>query len=119
MATVIFTIDKKIKAATLIETIVALTVSLVVFGITAALFVQVTSGSRGLPELKVESAINTYISETEQGKEYFDSEKVEDKLQLRRQLIIVTPSAKFVQINFSVSDMQGRTLLTLKKIFLR
>ncbi len=71
-------ISHSIKASSLFETIVALMVIMIVFGIAMTIYVNVMRNSTSLSELKASLRLDELARETKEKKSYFD-EKFEDE----------------------------------------
>jgi hypothetical protein len=70
---------KKITASSLFETIVALMVIMVVFGIAMTIYVNIIRNSTSLAELKASQRLDEIARDTRDKKSYFD-EKFEDEV---------------------------------------
>ena len=71
-------IDNKVNASSLFETIVALMVIMIVFGIAMTIYVNVMNNSTSLSELKASLKLDELARETKEKKSYFD-ETIEDE----------------------------------------
>ena len=103
-------IQYKQRSATLVETIVALSVSLVIFGITVAIFLQVTASSPSMQRLKAQSLLETYILRTETNKEFFDEERESQGMRIRREIVNPQNNGIPVKIKFSITADNGKNL---------
>jgi hypothetical protein len=100
-------INKRISAATLIETIIALVIILTITGITVTVFVQVTMAGFSTKKLKAAAMIDRQVVSTRYKKTFFDEEFREQNLVLRKQVLESGHSENISRINFSVYDEEG------------
>ncbi len=77
-------IIKKIKASSLLETMIALTISSFLFALVTVVFVQITSKSVSRSRIKVHELLNVYSTETIEQKSYFDGDYLQDEYVIRK-----------------------------------
>jgi hypothetical protein len=81
-------INSKLKAFTLLETMVALVIIFTVFGITTAVITQTALHGISIRKLRAESLLNEYAGRTIRQKEFFNAEERRDDFLLRREMTL-------------------------------
>lgn len=107
----------KIQSATLVETIVALVIILVVFAITAVVLIQTNTTSFSVKELKAVQLINQFADETEKDKSFFSDDKSAGLFILHKKIEENVFKEKVVVIKFSVTDNNGKLVSYQNRIF--
>ena len=110
-------ITDKVKAATLVETIVALVIILVITGITVTVFVRVTATGFSMKQMRAASLLNRYSMETKKQKSYFDEEFREGDFLVKKQVLENSYSEDIVWIKLSVYD-PGNQLIKYQNVYL-
>jgi Tfp pilus assembly protein PilE len=94
----------KLKGNTIIETIVALTIILIMFGIATTLFVETIKEQDSLKTMKARGILQLYVNRTVSEKHYYNSsEKVNDFI-LEREITDTHKSINLVRIHFLILD---------------
>jgi len=93
---------KRLSAATIVETIVALVIILVLFGITTTLVVQITTSSFSVKKIKAGQLIQQYAVQTGKEKAFFDEEWVRDEFSVQRAVVEYGKRPNLVAVTFSV-----------------
>lgn len=93
----------KIVSASILETMVAMVVLLIVFGITTMVFVQATTSSLSFRKMEAVGLLNRYISDTEKSKTYDDEEFKEDEWRIIKQ-VEKQEAENLVKVSFSIFD---------------
>lgn len=106
---------RKVKAATLIETIVAMVIILVVFAISLMTFVQIAQSSSPL-HIKAKKLIEIYIEETISSQSFTDGEMSREVLLFKRQ--VIENNGHIVKCNFAVFDKNQQLISQQQRIFL-
>ena len=108
----------RVRAATLVETIIAMLIILVLTGITVTVLVQVTNSGYSIRRLKAATLIDRYISETELQKSFFDEEISEGDFIIRKQVTESDYSKEIVWLKISVYDFNNRLIKYRNSLFL-
>jgi len=104
-------IRSRIRAATILESIVALTILLVLFGISISLFVQVNLHGGSEKDVKAEQLLNEFSQATITEKRYFD-EDIEKSGFILKKLVTEYPGKLgLLQIHYLVYDSNKKLLL--------
>jgi hypothetical protein len=107
----------KLKAATLVETIIALVIILVIFGIVTTFLVQVSLNSFSLQPARAAQLFNSYAAATDEKKSFFDEEIEQEGLIINREMIDDHPLPGLVHIKFRVYDKNRKQILVKQKYF--
>lgn len=100
----------KLKAGTLVETIIAMLIILVITAITITIFVQATNTGYSIQNLKATSLINQYSSEAESGKIFFDEEVTDGAFRIRKEIIENNYGKNIVWMKVSVYDQNNKLI---------
>ena len=100
----------KLKAATLVETIIAMLIILIVTGITVMILVQVTSTGYSIQNLKATSLIDRVISETDFRKSFFNEEIFDNGFKVRKEIIDGDFGNAIVSLRISVYDLNNKLI---------
>jgi len=103
-------ISLKIKASSILETLVALTILLVIFGIVTTVFVQVSLNSGSEKQFKVEQLLNEFAKSTKDERSYFDDEVKKDDFLLQRKVEKYYDNPVVVHIHFLIYDANNKLL---------
>ena len=106
----------RLKAATLIETIVALVIILVIFGIVTTFLVQISVNSFSLQHIKASQLVNIYANKTAEEKSFFDEQIEQDNLIIKRQIITDYSNPNLVHLKFMVYERGGKLVLLKQKL---
>lgn len=94
----------RVRSNTIIETIVALTILSIVFGIATTFFVRLTKGTDSLQKIKAKSILRLYADRTVANKEFFDATEQVNGLLVMREIGDTTGAGNLIRIHFSVMD---------------
>lgn len=76
--------DKRVKASSLLETIVALMVIVLIFGIAMTIYGNVLKNSTSPAELKASQRLKEIAWETKRHKSYFDASYTEEGIEIEK-----------------------------------
>ena len=107
----------RLGSATLVETIIALVIILVIFAITAVVLIQTNSTSFSIKKLKAAQLIDQFADETGKDKSFFSDEKVVDLFKLQKKVEENSFKEKVVVVKFSVIDNNGKLINYQNRIF--
>ena len=93
---------KKVKSATLVETLVALLIILVITAITVTVIVQITVSGYSMQRIKAEALIERYINDAQNQKTFIDEDFQEGEFIVRKQIVENNSTKKFCWLRFSV-----------------
>jgi len=100
----------KLSSATLVETIVALVIVLVLTGITVTIFVQVTTTGYSSQMAKADALLSNHIS-AQQATNVFDDEEFHSNgMILKKEVIKMEDNDKFVRVKLSVYDLANNLI---------
>jgi Tfp pilus assembly protein PilV len=108
---------KRLAASTLLETIVALVIILVIFGIVTGFLGQTTQSSFSARKIRANQLLNRYAEETDAQKSFFDEEQQHDDLLLKRRMVDDQNVKMVVRIDFSATDEQHRVVSSQQRLF--
>jgi hypothetical protein len=100
---------QRIKSTTIIEALVAMTISLVYFSLATSLFVQLTVKSASLKKIKAHEMLNQYALNTIDQRAYFDADTSNDNVILQKRFFSVDSMPGLIRAKFSV--LEGGSLL--------
>jgi hypothetical protein len=109
---------KKIKASSLLETLIALTISSFLFGLVTVVFVQITSKSVSRSRIKVHELLNVYSTETIEQKSYFDGDYLQDEYVLRKKFSKNDSVPGLIKCEFFIYGNDNQLLEKMGKIVL-
>ena len=95
-----------LKSSTIIETIIALTIILIIFGIATTLFANIMNSTDSIKKIKAKNILESYAYQTVEEKLFFDSNEQVDEFIINRSIIDVTNSNNILKIHFSISTDQ-------------
>ncbi len=107
-----------VKAATLVETIVALVIILVLFGIATTVIIQTTEKGSSVKILKAKAILDDYVSVTHNQDELFDQEVPLDDFFLKRQVSDYKENIRLKRICYYIYDSNKKLIETRNEIFL-
>ena len=108
---------KRFSSATLVETIIALTIILVIFGMTIIILTQTGQTSFSVKKIKAQFLIDQFAAETEQEKSFFNDSKDEDLFTMQKEVIENEIYKNIVIIKFSVLDRNNKNIYYQNRIF--
>lgn len=108
---------KKIQAATLIETIIASVIILILFGILISFFVQISVNSFSTQEMRADQILDRYIIETDEQKAFLNEEIEVEKFIIRREIIGDLKESGFVRIKFAVYTHTNKLVSDKQRFF--
>jgi hypothetical protein len=109
---------KKIKSTTILETLVALTISVFLFLMVTVLFVQVTGRSVSIKKIRAHELLNNYSLETSEQKSYYDEERAAEEFILKRQVSAVDSLPGIIRIKFLIYEGNTQLLDQIDKLVL-
>ncbi len=107
----------RLSSATLVETIVALVIILVLFAITATVLMQTTATSFSVKKLKAVQLIDRFADETEKDKSFFSDDKIEGLFTLQKRVEENDFKKKVLVVKFLVVDNNGKLVSYQNRIF--
>jgi hypothetical protein len=92
----------KIKSATILETVIALTIILVIFSIASTILVNTTISSIPVQKIKGREILKLYSAKTKLEKAFFDEEIKEGEFIINRQVKIDLYTTSLLKIQYSI-----------------
>jgi len=111
-------LNTKIKASSLFETIVALTVIMIVFGIALTVFVNIMRTGNTLSEFKTSQQLEVLAKETKENKSYFNETFEEEGIVITKSIEKYKDSDELIVLIIEATDKTGRKLSSRKEIIL-
>ncbi|WP_205511069.1 hypothetical protein [Longitalea arenae] len=109
-------IHKRLAAATIIETIVAMVIILVVFGITTSVLVQTSVRSFSIKKIKAAQLINTCFIKTTNEKAFMNEEIVMEEFVIRKEVQNYKDNEQLLAVTIIVSDNSKNELLSEQRL---
>jgi hypothetical protein len=106
---------KKVEASTILETLIASVLILIIFSVVVAVFLQ-TDPTKGLQIIKAEQVLRQYVDETNTEQKFEDGEKVYENYVLKRQVIEST--GKRIVINFFAYNSNNELQASQQRVLL-
>jgi len=103
-------VSLKIKASSILETLVALTILLVIFGIATTIFVQVSLNSGSEKKLKAEQLLNEFAKSTKDEQSYFDDEVKRGDFILQKKVETFHDNPVVFSIHYLIYDANNKLL---------
>jgi hypothetical protein len=97
-------VHKRLAAATIIETIIAMVIILVLFGITTTVLVQTSVRSFSIKRIKAEQLVNTFFIKTTKEKTFFNEEVVLDEFVIKKVVENYKGNDHLLAVRIIVSD---------------
>jgi type II secretory pathway pseudopilin PulG len=106
----------KVKASTLVETMVAMVILCLVMGTAMVVFINATSSSISYDKVKAGFLVNNAMEQTQRTKSYVDEELEIDHIKLIRQ-VAAYGSEGLVMVEIKAFNPDNKLLATAKSIF--
>jgi hypothetical protein len=103
-------IGHKIKATTILETVIALVIITVVIGIATTIFVRVSSTSVSMQRLKAEGILTTYALKVNKEQLFFNAEEQVDQFRIKRDVSELNESTTLYRIHYYIYDQNNKLL---------
>lgn len=107
---------KRLPAASIVETIVALTIILVLFGISTTVLVQTGMYSPSVQKLRAGQLMNQILVDTKEERRFFDEEINEKDLKARKQVVAYEGKNNLVKVTVIILDLHDSTIVTVNRI---
>lgn len=108
---------RRVPGSTIVETIVALVVILVIFGIATTVFVQVSLHSFSVRKQQAAALLNEYAVSTGEQHSFINEEVTKDGLLLKKEVSGYPGNDQVTVITFEVKDHNNEILGTQKRLF--
>ncbi len=108
--------DKKLKASSLLETIVALMVIMIVFGIAMTIYVNVMKNSSSLSEVKASLRLDVLAKESKEKKAFFDEDFEEENIDFEKRVTKYQNKEGLLLLELEARDKTNRILAERKEI---
>ena len=109
---------RKIRASSLLETLIALTISVLIVGFVSFIFVQVTSKSISSRVFEAEELLNYYSTRSIARDSLFDSQTTMDGLILKRRIFTIDSLTGVYKAEFTICEENGLILVKSEKYIL-
>ena len=103
-------LNNKLKAYTLVETIIAMVIIMLVFSIAMMIFVNVMKTERVVRQAEVFFKINEVLNQTKLKKEYVDLTYSFDDYEIQQTIIPYNESNKIKQLTVTAFDSNGKQI---------
>jgi type II secretory pathway pseudopilin PulG len=110
-------INRNIKASTLLETIVAMIIIVIVFTISWVVILNSTKSNNGLQKVFVNQLAENYLNETIQKKELQKSEKKQGDYLLQREIEVFKNDSRILNITVTVFNNSKVELAHQSKLY--
>ncbi len=97
-------VNKRISGATIIETVVAMVIILVLFSITTTVLVQTSLRSFSIKRIKAAQLVNTCFVKTTNEKAFFDEQLVMDEFLIKKEVQYYSRNKHILSVRISVAD---------------
>jgi len=109
---------KRVQSATLVETIVALVIILLLTGITVTIFVQITSTGYSSQKLKADLLLSYYSTETKDKKAFFDEEYRDGGFIIKKEITEGDYAKNIIWVKLSVYNQNSQLIKYQNFLFL-
>ncbi len=106
----------KLKASSLLETTVALTIASFIFGLVTVVFVQITNRSVSRSDIKTHELLNIYSMNSVDESSLFDGETIQDGYILRRRFNKIDSVSGVIKGEYYIYDGNNLLIEKLEKI---
>ena len=111
-------LTKKIKAATMLESMVAMVIIVVCLGIGAMIFVNVLNNDKGRILLKALLLLNRQSAVIKSEKLFIDGESVEDGYTIQRTFVKYNDTENLFRMRLKALDENGKTVFERNELIL-
>ena len=111
-------LNDRIKASSLLETIVALLVVMTVFGIAMTIYINVLRNSDSLSTLKAIQTLEQVAAETKTKRSYFDESFRVDEIMVEKSFIQYQHNEDLWLMDLKAIDPLNKTIATRKEILI-
>ncbi len=109
----------KVKASTLVETIIALTLIMFVFGLATTIFVRLINSNLSTTALRAEKTLENFRLTTHNELAYFDEQVNEDGFIIKRWVEEESGGGNLIRLRFQVLDDQHNKLSEIKELVMK
>jgi hypothetical protein len=110
-------INKRLPGATIVETIVAMVIILLLFGMATTVFVQVSLHSFSVKRQRAADMINAYALATGEDRSFINEELTKDGFVLKKEVENYQGREQVAAITFMVLDVNNELLARQKRLF--
>ncbi|MDF2456906.1 MAG: hypothetical protein K0R51_2899 [Cytophagaceae bacterium] len=109
----------RLKASSLIETIVAMMIVMLVFFVAMSIYVNVLRNGITLSEISAAQQLQVLAEETVKNKSYFNENLVLETLTITKNCASYNSSTELFLLDLEAKDKSGRTVATRKELILK
>lgn len=106
----------KAKASTLIETIIAMVIVSISFGIGVTIYMNMQTSGNPLIRLKAYNEANNLVSQTLYKRDFRESNYTKENIRITKEIISYQSDDKLKIIIVTVEDLKGRELYRKRRI---
>jgi hypothetical protein len=103
-------IGAELKATMLLESMIAMIIIMLCFGIAITIFTQVTTGNKNNMSILARARINTESVKTKMEKRFIDEDIPFDEFIIRKRMLPYSSSEKIFQLHFSAITSEHKIL---------
>lgn len=108
----------KIKSATLLETIIALTVTVFLFAFVTSFFTRITLETESKKKIRAHELLKYYLFQTEKNRNYNNEVISNEEFRINKTIIETDSSSGITKVNVSIYDSNNVRIDQMDKIFL-
>ncbi len=101
---------KRIGGATLLETIVAMVIIFLVFGIATTIMVRVSATSVSMRKVRAEGVLKSYAFHIRQQRLFFDGDEVVDSFRIKRTAASAATGNRLWRMHYAIYDRDSIVL---------
>jgi len=108
----------KVRAFTILETMVALTIALLMFGMMSSLFIQISRKSYSSRKLKAHELLNSFVISMSQNDSFYNSKMNIDGYLIKTRFTKVDSFPLLFKSKFEIYDDKGQLLDQVNKFII-
>jgi hypothetical protein len=108
----------KLKAATILESMVAMTIIVVCLGIGTMIFVNILNNDRDRLSLKATLLLNNESLKTKKEKFFIDGEEKEEGFTIKKTFVKYSETENLLQMSLKAFDENGKLIIERKELII-
>ena len=108
----------KLKAGTLVESLIAMVIIVVSLGVTTMIYMNVVQSDKQFLQMKGLFMINNEVKRIKLAKEYLDSERTIGDYLINSEIKVYNESENLYQISLTVKDLKGKKIASQNELII-
>jgi Tfp pilus assembly protein PilV len=107
---------RRIKASTLVESLIAMVIIVMCLGVGTMIYTNVLNSDKQVVQLKAISVLNTLANQTKTEKNFLDSEQQLNDWKIKKTVNKYEQTQNLYQLSFSVFDTEGHLITSRNEL---